>query len=117
MGKSINSGTRYGDVIAMHDITIILMLGGIAARGSIVLVESAVSDNNLDPGVRIAEVMGLARGTQISAVGLLYSCQLSEPEAGEVPVVHYDLGLRVGLSVGADVTLSWPLVSRMYILS
>ena len=59
MGKGIYSGTWYGDIVAVHDIPIIL-LGGIVAWRSVELVESTVSDNELDPGVRIGKVAGLA---------------------------------------------------------
>ena len=80
-------------------------------------MESAVCDNNLDPGVMIGEVVGLAGGTQVPAVGFCHSCQLSEPEAGEVSVVNKELGLRVGLGVGADKAVPWPtLLSMMDIL-
>ena len=87
MCEVINNSTWYRDVVAVHGIPIIL-LGGTVARGSIELVESAVCDNNLYPGVGIGRVVGLAGGTQVPAVGLFHSCQLSEPEAGEVPVVY-----------------------------
>ena len=111
MSKGIYSSTWYGDIVAVHDIPFIL-LGGIVARRGIELVESAVCDNNLDPGVRIGEVVGLAGGTQVPAVGFFHSCQLSEPEAGEVSVVNKDLGLRVGLGVGADKAVPRPTVVR-----
>ena len=111
MGKGIYSGTWYGDVVAVHDIPIIL-LGGIVAWRSVELVESTVSDNELDPGVRIGKVAGLAGGTQVSAVGLFHTCQLSQPEAGEVPVIYGDLGQRVGLGVGADMAAPCSTLAR-----
>ena len=111
MGKGIYSGTWYGDIVAVHDIPIIL-LGGIVAWRSVELVESTVSDNELDPGVRIGKVAGLAGGTQVSAVGLFHTCQLSQPEAGEVPVIYGDLGLWVGLGVGADMAAPCSTLAR-----
>ena len=116
MGESVNTSTWYGDVVNVHDISIIL-LGGIVARGCIELVESAVSDNDLDPGVRIWKVSGLAGGAQISGVCLFHSCELSEPEAGEVSVVYGDLWLGVGLRVRADEAAPWAtLVSGLHTL-
>ena len=113
VSKGLYGGTWYGHIVTVQDVSRVADWGWDRAVRSVCgeklaaekLVQCAVRHSHLDPVPGVGLVVGLAGGAEVVTGSVLHTSKHSHPEAGEVPVVHWDLWARVFLSVGANIAL------------